>query len=204
MIERLPNLVLATGNQGKIREFRSLLSVLPFQLMSLLDFDNVSEVEETGTTYLENARLKAEGFARQTGYLSLADDSGLEIEALTDAPGVQSARFAGVDAGYDVKIPKLLALLEQTGDPTRRARFVCSAALSDASGKILYTAEGVCPGTIAEAPRGSGGFGYDSIFIPDGHRQTFGELSEVTKQQISHRARAVELIIRYLLDYTAV
>ena len=200
----LTSLVLATGNPGKVRELRLLLSELPLALKSLRDFPDVLDVEETGRTYRENAELKAREFAGQTGELSLADDSGLEIEALANAPGVHSARFAGADAGYDIKIPKLLEMLAETGDRERRARFVCVAALADERGQILYTAEGVCPGSIAESPRGSGGFGYDPIFVPDGYHQTFGELPDITKHQISHRARAAKLIIRYLLDFIAV
>ena len=197
-------LVLATRNAGKIREFRGLFHGLPLELKSLRDFEDMPEVEETGQTYGQNAELKARASASQTGQLSLADDSGLEIEALGNAPGVLSARFAGADAGYDDKIPKLLSMLTDSGDTERRARFVCSAALADPRGVILYTAEGVCSGTIAEDARGTGGFGYDPIFVPDGYDQTFAELPDDIKRRISHRARASELIIRYLLDFTAV
>ena len=204
MTERPKYLVLATANEGKIREFRGLLRGLPLELKSLRDFEDLPDVEETGQTYSQNAELKARAFARKTGELSLADDSGLEIEALENAPGVLSARFAGADTGYDVKIPTLIAMLAETGDAERRARFVCSAALANSRGEILYTAEGVCSGTIPKAPRGTGGFGYDPIFVPDGYDQTFAELPDHIKQRISHRARASELIIRYLLDFTAV
>ena len=197
-------MVLATGNAGKIRELRKLLADVPLELKSLRDFADIRDVDETGTTYRDNAELKAREFALQTGHLSLADDSGLEVAALQNAPGVYSARFAGADTGYDVKIPKLLSLLEKTGDPDRLARFVCVAALADPDGTILYSAEGVCPGTVTSYPRGTGGFGYDPIFVPEGHDRTFGELSEEVKQTISHRARATRLVIRYLLDFIAV
>jgi XTP/dITP diphosphohydrolase len=199
-----PNsLVLATGNAGKISELRDLLRDLPLELKSLRDFERVVDVDETGSSFRANAELKARGFATQTGHLSLADDSGLEIEALGNAPGVHSARFAGA-AGYDVKIPKLLTMLDDTGDAQRRARFVCVMALAGRDGRLIYTAEGVCGGTIADAPRGRNGFGYDPIFIPDGFGMTFGELGDEIKRSVSHRAKAAELIIRYLLDFIAV
>src|SRR5688572_28341650 len=155
MTNRWKYLVLATANEGKIREFRGLLRGLPLELKSLRDFDDIPDVEETGQTYSQNAELKAQAFARRTEQLALADDSGLEIEALGNAPGVLSARFAGADAGYDAKIQKLLAMLAETGDTGRRARFVSSAVLANPSGEILYKAEGVCPGAIAESPRGT-------------------------------------------------
>jgi XTP/dITP diphosphohydrolase len=161
----------------------------------------MADVEETGSTFQENAVLKARAFAAQTGELCLADDSGLEIEALGHAPGVYSARFAGADTGYDIKISKLLTLLEQTGDVARRARFACVMALADPGGEVLHTAEGICAGRIAPEPRGTNGFGYDPIFIPDGFDRTFGELDAGTKREMSHRGRAARLILRYLLDF---
>ncbi|MEP6704777.1 MAG: RdgB/HAM1 family non-canonical purine NTP pyrophosphatase [Acidobacteriota bacterium] len=197
-------LVLATGNTGKIRELRELFAGLPFELKSLRDFEGMTDVEETGSTFRENAGLKAAGFAAQTCQLSLADDSGLEIDALGNAPGVHSARFAGEHSGYDVKIPRLLSLLEATGDSARRARFVCVMALADAGGRVVYTAEGVCHGSIAQGPRGSNGFGYDPVFVPEGFGSTFGELADDVKKKISHRAKAAELVIRYLLDFIAI
>ena len=198
------SIVLATGNPGKINELRELLRDIPFELKTLRDFENIREVEETGSTFHENAVIKACGFAQQTGHLSLADDSGLEIEALGGAPGVHSARFAGADAGYDAKNASLLGLLGESGDTERRARFVCVMALSDSSGRLIHTAAGICTGSVAHSPRGNKGFGYDPIFVPDGFDQTFGELGVEVKQRISHRARATELIIRYLLHFTDV
>jgi XTP/dITP diphosphohydrolase len=197
-------LVLATGNQGKVRELRDLFRNIPYELKSLRDFEQIRDVDETGSTFEENAILKAQGFAIQTGHFSLADDSGLEVEALGNAPGVLSARFAGSDAGYDVKIAKLLQMIDATADRTRRARFVCVMAISDPNGNVLNTSRGICNGTIARAPLGKNGFGYDPIFIPDGFGQTFGELGDDVKSRLSHRARAAELIIRYLLDFTGV
>jgi XTP/dITP diphosphohydrolase len=202
MGDRIPSLVLATGNAGKIRELTELFAVLPLDLKSLRDFGEVVDVEETGSTFEENAILKARGFALQTSEMSLADDSGLEVQALDDQPGVLSARFAGHETGYDVKIAKLLALLDATGDRERRARFVCVMAIADRKGRVIHTARGECRGSITYEPRGSGGFGYDPIFVPDGYGKTFAELGDEVKQRISHRARAAEPIIRYLLDFT--
>jgi XTP/dITP diphosphohydrolase len=204
MIQTIRALLLATGNPGKVRELRELLREVPFSLKSLQDFDDIRAVDESGSTFEENAVLKSKGFASQTGLISLADDSGLEVEALGNAPGVLSARFAGADAGYDIKIPTLLRMIEETGDRARRARFVCVMAIADPDGNVLNTARGVCSGTIANAPRGTNGFGYDPVFVPDGYDQTFGELSEDVKSRISHRSRAAQLIIRYLLDFTDV
>ncbi|MEO8043171.1 MAG: RdgB/HAM1 family non-canonical purine NTP pyrophosphatase [Acidobacteriota bacterium] len=203
-MDNSPNsLVLATGNPGKTGELKDLFRDVPLELKSLRDFERIVDVEETGSTFRENAKLKARGFAMQTGQLSLADDSGLEIEALGNAPGVHSARFAGT-AGYEVKIPKLLTMLDETGDTVRRARFVCVMALASSDGRIVYNAKGICTGSIADSPRGNHGFGYDPIFVPDGFDLTFGELDDDVKRSISHRASAAALIIRYLLDFIAV
>jgi XTP/dITP diphosphohydrolase len=204
MAKTTPSLVLATGNTGKIRELRELFRDVPFELKSLQDFSGIEDVEETGSTFYENAVLKARAFARQTGHMSLADDSGLEVEALGNAPGVMSARFGGPDAGYDVKNSKLLAMLDATNDEQRRARFVCVMAIADENGDLIHTAEGICTGSIASSPRGDRGFGYDPIFVPDGFELTFGEIGDEVKQRISHRARATELIIRYLLHFKGV
>lgn len=201
MIEK--QLVVATNNAEKIREIKNLLADLPLSLRSLGEFPKIVEVEETGATFAENARLKAQGYALQTKLWALADDSGLEVEALGGAPGLFSARYAGENAGDDEKIKKLLLELNDTGDENRRAQFVCAMALADENGEVKFLAEGVCRGRIAVTPSGQNGFGYDPIFIPDGFSQTLGELSSATKQQISHRARAAEKIIQYLRDIYA-
>jgi XTP/dITP diphosphohydrolase len=189
-------LLVATGNAGKIKEMEEFLAGLPLILRGLKEFSNVFEVEETGATFTENAILKAKGYAVQTGFRTLADDSGLEVEALGGAPGVFSARYAGENAGDEEKIAKLLDKLGETKD--RRARFVCAMAVSDETGEIKFVSEGICDGRIALNPRGIKGFGYDPIFIPDGFDETFGELSGEIKQKISHRARAMKKIIQYL------
>ncbi|HEY0460335.1 MAG TPA: RdgB/HAM1 family non-canonical purine NTP pyrophosphatase [Pyrinomonadaceae bacterium] len=196
-------LLVGTNNPGKIRELRELLADLPVELFGLKDFENVVEPEETGATFLENARLKADSYARQTGFWALSDDSGLEVEALGGAPGVYSARYAGAAASDAERIAKLLTELVETGDQRRRARFVCAMAIADEKGAIKFAAEGICEGKIAENPRGANGFGYDPIFVPDGFTETFGELSSTVKGEISHRARAIKKIMRYLHTFTA-
>jgi len=199
----MSELVLATKNIGKIKELENLFADLPFRLRSLNDFTNVIEPGETGTTFTENACLKAESYARQTGLWALADDSGLEVEVLDGAPGIYSARYAGVNATDAERIEKLLKEMSEANDKNRRARFVCAMAIARETGKIEFTAEGVCDGRIAFEASGKGGFGYDPIFIPDGFTGTFGELSSDIKRQISHRARATFKIIQYLRGFYA-
>ncbi len=196
-------LVVGTNNAGKIKELNELLADLPVEITGLGEFGNIFDVEETGTTFEENAILKADSYAVQTGFWALSDDSGLEVEALDGAPGVYSARYAGENAKNEEKIAKLLGELAKTGSESRRARFVCVMALANESGEIKFIAEGICNGKIADQPRGANGFGYDPIFIPEGFEQTFGELSSTVKREISHRAQAIKKIIRFLRDFTA-
>jgi len=183
---------------------RRLFEDLPVTFRSLREFADVKAIEETGSTFQENAALKAQGYAQQTGLWALADDSGLEIAALHGAPGVQSARYAGENTNFDEKILLLLWELGLTGDERRTARFVCEMALADKTGEVRLTARGVCDGTIAAGPLGTNGFGYDPIFVPVGYDETFGELSDDIKREISHRARASEIIKRKILDFIAV
>jgi len=182
-------LLLATSNQGKLREVREILNDLPFQLLTLSECESILPVAETGATFSENASLKAEGYARQTNLLTLADDSGLEIEALNGQPGVHSARYMGEDVPYSLRNQSLLAELQNHHN--RAARFVCSIAIAGANGNLLNISSGVCEGRIATQLRGTGGFGYDPIFIPRGSDLTFGELPAEVKNRISHRARAL-------------
>jgi XTP/dITP diphosphohydrolase len=192
------NLLIATYNPGKIRELTSLLADFPITLKTLTDLNDIREVEETGLTIRENAELKATGYARQTSHWSLADDSGLEVKALGGAPGVYSSRFAGEGASDAAKMEKVLSELAVIPNAPREARFVCVMSIADDTGKIIFTAEGICDGKIANELHGTNGFGYDPIFIPNGFDKTFGELPDDVKQQISHRARAVAEIIRFL------
>lgn len=197
-------LLIATKNQGKIAELKNLLGDLPVELRSLNDFPNLPDVDETGTTFAENAALKAGEYARQTGLWSLADDSGLEVAVLGGAPGVFSARYAGEKSSDEANIEKLLREIEPFDERRRDARFVCAMAIADDAGAIKFEAEGFCGGKIIGARRGSNGFGYDPIFIPDGFAETFAEISAAAKQKISHRGRAAAKIIQYLRHYIAV
>ena len=197
-------LLIATNNPGKLAELRQSMSDLPLELLSLSDIGCSVEIEETGATFCENAFLKASGYARLANIFALADDSGLEVEALGGRPGVLSARYGGTHVGFDRKMSMLLGELERSGDVDRRAQFVCSIAIADASGEIVHSAEGICNGTIAASPRGSNGFGYDPIFIPDGFEKTFGELDDAVKRKISHRARAFCEIMPFLRDFIGI
>lgn len=197
-------IVIATKNTGKVKELADILADLPINLRSLNDFENISEPEETGADFVENAVLKAREYALQTGRWALADDSGLEVEALNNAPGVFSARYAGKNATNEQRIDKLLGELNKIEDENRAARFVCAMAIADDKGEIRYIAEGICAGKITNAPQGSNGFGYDPVFVPEGFSETFGELSDEVKREISHRARASAKIIAYLRAFIAV
>jgi XTP/dITP diphosphohydrolase len=191
-------LLVATNNAGKIRELSQRLRGLQLRLRLLSEFASINEAEETGLTFVENASLKAEHYSTASGLLSLADDSGLSVDALGGSPGVYSARYAGPHATYAERMAKLLGELAATGDAERRARFVCVIAVADPSHGVVETFEGRCEGRIAHEPRGSYGFGYDPIFIPEGHTRTFGELPDEIKQTISHRARALDKACRFL------
>ena len=205
MTETLPKeLLIATRNSGKLAEFRELLFDLPIILKSLRDFQMTAEVEESGNSFAENASIKAAAYALQTGAWTLSDDSGLEVQALGGAPGLYSARYAGRSASDAERLELLLAELARTGDPQRRARFVCAISISDPAGRVLNISEGLCEGRITHAPRGEQGFGYDPIFIPDGYEQTFGELPPEVKRKISHRARALYATRAFLLKFSVV
>jgi XTP/dITP diphosphohydrolase len=191
-------LLIATHNAGKILELNALLANLPLRLRQLSEFPHIEEVAETGNTFAENASLKATQYGRQANLLTLADDSGLEVDALKGAPGVLSARYAGPDATDAERNARLLAELTLAVGGQRTARFVCAIALHDPSTGTTEIFDGKCEGHIAQHPRGHHGFGYDPLFIPSGHTHTFGELSEAVKQQISHRARALAAVRAYL------
>jgi XTP/dITP diphosphohydrolase len=194
-------LLVATNNKGKVGELSQLLSDFPLRLRLLGEFPDINEAEETGETFAENATIKALHYSAHSRLLTLSDDSGLVVDALGGAPGVRSARYAGREATYDERMSKLLGELDATGDPERRARFVCVIAVADPSAGTLHTFGGTCEGHIARAPRGTGGFGYDPLFIPDGHERTFGELPAEVKQTLSHRARALALAARHLREH---
>ncbi len=196
-------LLIATSNEGKRSELRQLLSHLPISLFDLQDFPALEPIAETGANFIENASLKAVGYATQAGLPTLADDSGLEVDALGGAPGVRSARFAGEFASDADRIEALLAALDSVDESKRSARFVSAVVIADRNGEILNVSVGTCEGRIGLAPRGAGGFGYDPLFIPNGYELTFAELKPEIKNQISHRARALGATREYLQGLTA-
>jgi XTP/dITP diphosphohydrolase len=186
-----PRLLLASGNPGKLRELRAILHGLPVELVGLGDAGagEPPEVAETGATFLENALEKARAYAAWSGLAAVADDSGLEVDALGGAPGVRSARHAGRGAGDQANLDKLLAELAGVPPERRTARFRCAAVLVDRElGE--WHAEGTWEGRLLEAPRGTGGFGYDPVFVPDGWDRTSAEVDQATKDAASHRGRA--------------
>jgi len=195
-------LLIATRNEGKLIEVREMLSELPLRFLSLQDFPGTITVDETTTSFAENASLKAGGYALQTGAFTLADDSGLEVDALGGEPGVRSARYAGEAASDFDRVQRLLSNLAGFERTARIARFVAAIAIADPQGTILNISIGSCEGTITETPRGKNGFGYDPIFIPDGYEQTFAELGSDVKNKISHRAHALEQTGNYLRSLT--
>jgi XTP/dITP diphosphohydrolase len=199
--ESTHELLIATGNKGKIAELQLLLSSLPLRLRSLAEFPDIIEVEETGTTFSDNAVLKARAYAGQTGLWALADDSGLEVDALNGAPGVFSARYGGAGLSDGQRVERLLEELSPCAAPQeRRARFISVIAIANPRGEIINISTGKCEGQIARAPRGTQGFGYDPVFVPDGFDQTFGELPPEIKQNISHRALAFQAARSFLMS----
>ena len=195
-------LLLATNNQGKLEELRSLLNGLDLKLVTPADLGLNLQVKETGESYRENAILKAAGFAKATNLWSLADDTGLEVEALDGAPGLYSARYAPQpDATDKDRRLVLLQNLEEKSQPWK-AVFRCVVALCGPDGSII-TKDGACPGEIIPEERGEGGFGYDPIFLLEVLRLTMAELSLVDKSALSHRSRAVWKILPVLKELSS-
>ena len=183
----MTTLVIASGNAGKVREFGRLLADLGLETQPQPEG---LEVEETGSTFAENARLKAEAVARATGCWALADDSGLSVDALGGAPGVHSARYADSDTA---RIERLLQELAAAGAATtvaRSAQFTAALALANPDGEVVLEVEGICPGTILKSPRGEGGFGYDPVFFVPEAGLTFAEMPHSQKAELGHRGRA--------------
>jgi XTP/dITP diphosphohydrolase len=195
-------LLLATTNEHKLNEFRVIFRDLPFTLLSLRDLQIDMDVEETGTTFAENAILKARTYAQMADMLALADDSGLEIDALGGAPGIYSARFAGRETTYAERFRLLFARLQDMPLSERTARFRCAIALAEPSG-YTRVVEGVIEGLITDPPRGENGFGYDPIFLVPEFGKTTAELAPVEKNRISHRGRAADLARRLLENWPA-
>jgi XTP/dITP diphosphohydrolase len=187
----VPKLLLATNNAGKLREFSSLLKGIPFQLTTLADHGIDVPVEEVGATFEDNARLKATACAAASQLLTLADDSGLEVDALGGEPGIMSARYAGDDASDEQRVDYLLSKLKGIPWEQRQARFRCVIVIAHPSGET-EVCEGECPGFIYFEPRGTQGFGYDPIFYLPELDKTMAELTVEEKNRTSHRARAAE------------
>ena len=193
----MPKLLLATTNPGKIREYRSLLGDLGYQIVTLAA-QGINEVaSELGKSYEQNAQLKAATYARFTRLITVADDSGLEVDALDGEPGIHSARFAGKDATDADRMRTLLAKLADIPWEKRGAHFRCVIAIVRPEGQSELC-DGECHGTIAFEARGENGFGYDPIFLPDGKEQTFAEMDLSEKNTISHRARATMKLVEFL------
>jgi XTP/dITP diphosphohydrolase len=185
----MPRLLLATNNKGKAREYRTLLRGIPYEMVTPDSQGITTEVDESGGSFEENARLKATTLARESGLLALADDSGLEVDALGGAPGALSHRFAGEGASDDDRIALLLAMLKNVPEKERTAQFRCVIAVATPEGKSeLYT--GICRGVITNEPKGNNGFGYDPVFYLPEPGRTMAELTLEDKNKVSHRARA--------------
>lgn len=196
-------LLLATRNKHKLKELALLLQDLQLEVISAADLPNLPRVVEDGATVRDNAVKKAVQTARMAKKLTLADDTGLEVDALKGEPGVHSARFAGEEATYHENNKKLLRMLEGVAYDKRSARFRCVVAIADETG-LYDCVEGICNGTIIEAERGGGGFGYDPLFLADGQTKTFADISPEVKNRISHRAKAMQkawaVLSRYLRE----
>ena len=190
--------VLATHNPGKLREMGEILKDFGIEVVSPRDLGITVDVEETGTTFAENAMLKAKAICKEANLPAIADDSGLCVDALNGAPGVYSARYGG--EGLDDKGRYMLLLSSLRGAPTRAAHFACTVACAFPNGDTL-TAEGRCDGSIAYAPLGEGGFGYDPVFLLPGTGKTFGQLTQEEKSAVSHRGRALREFSEKLETY---
>ncbi len=193
-------IVVATTNQHKVRELNELFKGMGIDLLYLKDFKNLKEVEETGLTFKENAILKAQGYAKQTGILTLGEDSGLSCDALEGAPGIYSARFAGEHRSDQDNNEKLMRLLKTLPDNCRDAHYTSAIALATAQ-QVITIVEGRVSGSIARESQGTEGFGYDPIFYHLPYKKTFGQVSQEMKQKVSHRAQAFKQLKAFLQNY---
>ncbi|NOZ68222.1 MAG: XTP/dITP diphosphatase [Deferribacteres bacterium] len=195
-------IVLATKNRKKIEEIKKICDTIgtDFKIYTLDDFPQYQDIEEDGDTFEANAVKKAVYISKRTGMTALADDSGLEVDALNGAPGVFSARYAGESADDRANLEKLLREMKNIPPEKRRARFVCCIAM--ASGDEVRTFHGYVEGVIGTEPRGENGFGYDPVFYPEGHDRTFAEMSDSEKNALSHRGAALRELQKYLLEKT--
>jgi len=194
----MKKVVLASGNRGKVREINQILAGLDFEVVPQTEFD-VPEIEETGLTFVENAILKARNAAQHTGLPAIADDSGLEVDALRGAPGIYSARYAGVGAGDEANLQKLLAELKAVPEAERTARFQCLMVFMEhGMDPTPIICQGSWEGRITEAPAGENGFGYDPVFYVPSHECTAAQLSAEEKNRLSHRGQALQLLMQAL------
>ena len=191
----MKELIIATNNEGKVREFQNIFSEKGYTVKSLKDFPEIEDVEETGTTFEENALLKAQTVAKALQVVVIADDSGLEVDALNGEPGVYSARYAGTDKNDEANIDKVLEKLQDVPEENRTARFVCVLAVAMPD-EESFTVRGTCEGFITTERKGENGFGYDPIFYIKEIDKTMAQLSKEEKNKISHRARAIELLAK--------
>jgi XTP/dITP diphosphohydrolase len=188
------SLVVASHNEGKVREIRDLLA--PFKVVTRSAKElGLIEPEETGTTFAANAILKAEAAAQSANMMALADDSGLEVAALGNAPGIYSARWAGLEKDFNFAMARIERELKAIANASMQARFVCALAIAYPDGRSTEVFEGTVSGTLTFPGRGKNGFGYDPIFTADGHTHTFGEMESGAKHAISHRAHAFEKLV---------
>ena len=192
--------LIATQNMGKVREFRRLLDGCRAEFVGLEQLTPCDAPAETGAIFLENADIKARGYAQHFGMIALADDSGLVVDALDGAPGIHSARFGGAGLSDDERTRLLLDKIADVTEPLRTARFVCVVALFDPHTDSLMHSTGCVEGTITREPRGTNGFGYDPVFVPNGDSRTTAEMSSDEKDQLSHRGRAVRSIAPRLMQ----
>jgi len=193
-------LLLATTNAKKLKELQELLSDLPVQCLSLCDFPDLSEVKETGRTFEENAKIKALGYAEQTGVLTLGEDSGICCDALNGDPGVFSARFCGESKSDDANNKKLLELMRNVPEEKRTAHYESAIALAEPK-KLIGVVRGQVHGLITHDLRGSGGFGYDPLFFYSPYQKTFGEVPIAMKHRVSHRGQALGKFLGLLQSY---
>jgi len=193
-VKSLPRLIIATRNAHKTSEIRAMIGE-QFEVLDATAFPDFPEIEETGTTFLENARLKAEGISRHVEGWVLSDDSGLEVDALAGAPGVWSSSYGGEEGNHSRNNARLMEEME--GKANRSARFRCTMVLAR-NGKEEAYFSGIVEGSIIAELRGTKGFGYDPLFIPEGHDQTFAELGDTVKNTLSHRARALAQTVDFL------
>lgn len=194
----MKRIIFATTNEGKMKEIRLIMEDSGYEIVSLKEAGISADIIENGTTFEENALIKAETIAKLTGELALADDSGLEVDYLDKAPGIYSARFLGEDTGYDVKNQYILDKLKDVPQSGRSARFVCAIALADGKGNT-WTKRATIEGYIGYEARGENGFGYDPIFMVPEYNKTTAELSIDEKNKISHRAKALKAMKEELL-----